>query len=254
MAGSEGERSLWGWEQFFGQLETFLRDADRQIETSSPQFAEYAVERFGVAIQALSSIVAPLEGQEDEDLIRLRSSLEEVRTSCRLLKNIWQSVIDEVDTNAGAVGEEELFEVPRVIAGRGRPRALITREQLEYLRSMNFSWGHVAELLGVSRLTIYRRRRALGMQDEDILRPMDADELHRFVSQMREEFPSIGESLLIGRLYSMGYHVARERVRAVIRATDPINTALRWRGILTSRRPYSIAGPNSLWHVGKCVV
>jgi len=33
--------------------------------------------------------------------------------------------------------------------------------------------------------------------------------------------------------------------------TDPLHTALRWRGNLTPRHPYSVAGPNSLWHIGK---
>ena len=39
-------------------------------------------------------------------------------------------------------------------------------------------------------------------------------------------------------------------MRDAMRVTDPINTALRWREI-TPRRPYSVPGPNSLWHIGK---
>ena len=40
-----------------------------------------------------------------------------------------------------------------------------------------------------------------------------------------------------------------------MRVTDPINTALRWRGNLSNRRPYSVPGPNSLWHIGEsCTV
>ena len=82
---------------------------------------------------------------------------------------------------------------------------------------------------------------------------MNDDELRGSIGQVREEIPSAGESLIIGRIHSMGYRVPRDRVRVAIRATDPINTALRWRGILTSRQPYSVAGPNSLWHIGVCV-
>ena len=51
----------------------------------------------------------------------------------------------------------------------------------------------------------------------------------------------------------MGYRVPREKIRNVIRATDPTNTALQWRS-LTPRRPYSVPGPNSLWHIGKIIV
>ena len=46
---------------------------------------------------------------------------------------------------------------------------------------------------------------------------------------------------------TMGYHVSSEHVRHAIRAT---NSSLRWQGILTPRHPYSVPGPNSLWHVG----
>ena len=75
---------------------------------------------------------------------------------------------------------------------------------------MNLFGGHIAKL-GVSCITMYRKR-ALGMQDEDILSPMDAAELHRFVCQIWEELPSIGESLQIGQVHSTGYHVAQVRV------------------------------------------
>ena len=67
---------------------------------------------------------------------------------------------------------------------------------------------------------------------------------------MRPEMPNIGEVLVIGHLHALGYAVSRQRVRNAIHATDPLNTALRWRGILTTRQPYSVAGPNSLWHIG----
>ena len=75
--------------------------------------------------------------------------------------------------------------------------------------------------------------------------------LQVLVRRIREDSPNIGEA--IGQLHSMGYHVPRNRVCDAIRITDPINTALRWRGILTARQPYSVASPNSLWHIGVCV-
>ena len=49
----------------------------------------------------------------------------------------------------------------------------------------------------------------------------------------------------------MGYKVSREQLRQEIRFSDPLHCALRWRGGLTSRYPYSVPGPNSLWHIGK---
>ena len=45
--------------------------------------------------------------------------------------------------------------------GRGRPRFLITREQLQMLRNKFNSWAEVARDLGVTRQTIYNRRREI---------------------------------------------------------------------------------------------
>ena len=45
----------------------------------------------------------------------------------------------------------------------GRPRFHITREQLQYLASMSFSWTQIAQILGVSDDYLYRRRVEYGM-------------------------------------------------------------------------------------------
>ena len=71
------------------------------------------------------------------------------------------------------------------------------------------------------------------------------------VREMRRDLPTFGEALVIGTLRSSGHCVTRDRVRRAIHATDPINTAMRWRGQSIFRRPYSVPGPNSLWHIGE---
>ena len=45
----------------------------------------------------------------------------------------------------------------------GRPRFDISQEQVVYLRSLSFSWSHISSMLGVSRMTLYRRRAEFGM-------------------------------------------------------------------------------------------
>ena len=74
-------------------------------------------------------------------------------------------------------------------------------------------------------------------------------QLEMRVRELRRELPTFEEALVIGTLRSSGHHVTRDRVRRAIHATDPINTAMRWRGQSISRRPYSVPGPNSLWHM-----
>ena len=44
--------------------------------------------------------------------------------------------------------------------GVGRPSIVIKEEQIEFLRSLHFTWKRIAELLGVSESTLKRRRQS----------------------------------------------------------------------------------------------
>ncbi len=79
---------------------------------------------------------------------------------------------------------------------------------------------------------------------------MTNSQLNDFIHQLRRELPSLGQTIIWGRLRSQGFRVTRARVRAAIRASDPLQNALRWRN-MTTRHPYSVASPNSLWHIGE---
>lgn len=76
-------------------------------------------------------------------------------------------------------------------------------------------------------------------------------ELSAMIGEIRSESPTLGITLVTGRLRNMGYRVSRERIRCAMRSSDPLGSALRWTGCLSRRQPYSVAGPNSLWHIGK---
>ena len=55
-------------------------------------------------------------------------------------------------------------------------------------------------------------------------------ELQSVIMQLQSDMPALGQTTVWGRLRSMVFFITRERVTAVIRAIDPIETALRWRG------------------------
>ena len=99
-------------------------------------------------------------------------------------------------------------------------------------------------------MTIFRRRQEFQILD-DATNIIDDVQLRLLLSDLRKSSPHLGEVMVMGHLRSLGYNVPRARVSSAIRATDPINTALQWQGTVTSRRPYSVPGPNSLWHIGK---
>ena len=162
----------------------------------------------------------------------------------------WQSHFDQLQRSLGTQsGTSFQLSTSREVGGPGRPKFNITKEQLEYLSSMSFSWSQIAHLLGVSRMTIYRRRVEFGLLI-DPTTSVSSSDLISTVHAMRNEFPQMGETMVWGQLRSLGIQVTRERVRNALRQTDPLTTTLRWRGNLTRRRPYSVPGPNSLWHIG----
>ena len=95
----------------------------------------------------------------------------------------------------------------------------------------------------------YRRRVEYGLIDDPSSEINDED-LTSLIQQIRQEAPYSGVSMMYGSLRARGIKVIRERVRATMRSIDPLGSSLRWPAGLTKRRPYSVAGPNSLWHIG----
>ena len=97
-------------------------------------------------------------------------------------------------------------------------------------------------------MTLYRRRHEYDLL-LDPSRSKSNVELESTILTLRNDHPEIGETMAWGHLRAAGIQVSHERVRNVLRRSDPLNSALRWRGTLTTRRLYSVPGPNSLWHI-----
>lgn len=76
------------------------------------------------------------------------------------------------------------------------------------------------------------------------------EELLSLIHQIREDLPYSGITMICGSIRSKGISVSRDRVRRAIKSVDPIGGALRWPPQIR-RRPYSVPGPNSLWHIGE---
>ena len=111
-----------------------------------------------------------------------------------------------------------------------------------YLSSLGFTWTAIASMLGVSRMTVYRRRQEFNMLE--VGEPISDADLLSLLRELRDTFPEMGEVMVLGRVRARGYSVSRDRVRRGIRETDPLNTALRGLTGMTARRPYSVPGPN----------
>ena len=102
--------------------------------------------------------------------------------------------------------------------------------------------------LGLPQLC--RRRIEYGLIPDPLSEISDEDLLST-IGVIRLSLPYSGVSMIWGSLRSRGVKVSRERVRTALQSVDPLSRALRWPAGLTRRQPYSVAGPNSLWHIGK---
>ena len=131
--------------------------------------------------------------------------------------------------------------------GRGRPKLLIPKEQLEGLRSLGFSWISISQMLGVSEKTLRRRREAYGIPStQELFIATTDDQVDDLVKAALQESPNSGERMIMGFLRGKGFYVQRWRIRQSIWRVDPVNRELRRRTI-TQRRVYSVPTPNSLW-------
>lgn len=249
--------ALWGWNRYFEEMGSLVRDISRRAGDASAanhSFCEYVLDRLEICIESLSSLVELLRThppsvtyQEAEVATRYSGQLAELLDYMRHLYVEWNGYLDGSHTLTVSTS----YSVPiSQHAGRGRPKFDINKEQIQYLRSMSFSWVQISKLLGVSYMTLYRRRQEYGISNSAGARITDAD-LRTVLQQLRHELPSLGQTLVWGRVRSMGFEVTRNRIRQVMRQDDPIHTALRWQGEVVQRQPYSVAGPNSLWHIGE---
>lgn len=249
MSDDDSEVNLLGWETFFDQLGCFLQSSSRRFDSANDGYAGYVVERLEISIIALHALKENLEeaaeGGNEHVFTMYLDRTTEILSICRTLSVKWEQKLEATTVNQ--YRPRPLVERTSL---RGRPRFHITKEQLLYLSSMSFSWSDVSKMLGVSRMTIYRRRVEYDLVQDPRSVPSDV-QLRTILREIKHGQPELGEVLVMGRIRSMGYKVTRDRLRQAIRLMDPLHTALRWRGGLTSRRSYSVPGPNSLWHIGK---
>ena len=153
----------------------------------------------------------------------------------------------------------ELLERPNILTrldcgvgqtgAPGRPSFNISTEMLEDLRGYGFSWTKIAQILGVSRWTIHRRVRDMGLGYLGEFTLISDSELENLVADyINRHGHNSGQTYIMGYLRSLGIRVQRHRVRECIVRLSPENAMRRW-GMIIRRRQYHVPWPNSLWHL-----
>ena len=146
------DRELWGWSSFFGRIEQFLTEAQRQYGVANVAYTSYVIERLEMCISNVRHLVDHLShfavSPETREVVdQYRPDLNALCLSLELLSTQWEKHADHLNEMDVSQAYHPPLESSR---RRGRPRVLITREQLQYLSSLSFSWTEIAAILGVS--------------------------------------------------------------------------------------------------------
>ena len=192
---------LSGWERFFDELSSFIRSVNRQRGTANEDFSEYVVDRLEMCTTSVSTVIHHLRvnTHNDEEGARVgvqySASLAELLECLRDMLREWQDYLNHYQLRNASSYHASL--TPSVPSQLGRPRFNISSEQLQYLRSMSFIWVQISDILGVSHMTIYRRRQEYGMMENPSGNITDG-ELSEVLQQMRRELPTLGQTMVWG--------------------------------------------------------
>ena len=141
---------------FFDEISRLTDEAERQHGLANRSYTEYVTERLEYAITVCSDLCDHLRGYSGylgiEDNYR---STEELVSALKDIFKKWQDYesVLEATLESRPLTAHHLQVVG---VGPGSPQFEISKEQLQYLSSLGFSWTEVASLLGVSRMTTYR--------------------------------------------------------------------------------------------------
>ncbi len=91
--------------------------------------------------------------------------------------------------------------------GMGRPRYLISYEQLKCFIENHFSAPQIANILHVSVRTIFRRMAMFSLSIRSQYSNINDPELDNIVCEIQREFPSCGNRQMHGHLLSRGLRV-----------------------------------------------
>ena len=114
---------------------------------------------------------------------------------------------------------------------------------------MGYSWQKCADILMVSRTTLWRRAKECHFSTlQASSASISDDDLDAVVQMIYHQSPNNGIVMVCGQLQSQHINVPRRRVRESLIRVCPIavENRLSW---TIRRRVYSVTCSNALWHI-----
>ncbi|CAL8234262.1 unnamed protein product [Arctogadus glacialis] len=127
---------------------------------------------------------------------------------------------------------------------------IIQKDQLQHLLDSQFSVPCIAQLLGVSPRTIFRRMAEYGLSVRGFYSTMTDAELDNMVRAIKTQMANAGYRSVKGQLMAMGSRVQWERITDSMHRLDAAGILFRLARLgCTVRRSYSVRGPLALVHI-----
>ena len=234
------------FDEFIACVSARLCDAEQCQTSVDTRVVANASRSLEAAVDAIRLFICECEGIYQTDVpSHMRDFLVTLQRLERHATEMWESLETKLRTlqrMAFSVATNQSSSV-------GRPKFVITKDQLEFLRKdIGFSWVDIADLIGVSVSTILRRRHEFGMAIRHNASQITNGELDEVVRSIAREHPSMGTVLVEGILSRSSMNVSRERIRKSLMRIDPINFVRRKHQTI-NRRKYFAPGPNARWHI-----
>lgn len=210
-----------------------------------------------VLMQVTRDLDKPILSKDDIDNVHFQTeSMHRLLLRCSQLYDIDQNLIRIIraalDVTANATKDVSCGYVSPLIrtGNKGRPSFNITKVQLEFYLSYNFSIPKISKMICVSVSTIKRRMHEFGLSSQQSYNDIEDKELDMAIHENMEKFPNCGYRRMDGLLVSQGIKVTEKRVREAMHRVDPGGVLLRAMQLtFVNRRKYKVPGVLSLWHI-----
>ncbi|KAM9500709.1 uncharacterized protein Hap1MRO34_005142 [Clarias gariepinus] len=145
---------------------------------------------------------------------------------------------------------EEVSVTVMLETGRGRPRISISETTLTHLIELGLPVKSIAELLGVSRATLFRRMTENGLSVRAMYSTCTDEELDALITEIKRSLPDAGYRMVRGSLLAQGHRVQFDRVCASMHRVDSVGILSRMTNLrCIARKTYCVPHPNYMVHV-----
>ena len=130
------------WDAYFTSVEQFLKECECQYGVCNSQYTSYVLEQFEFLESTCRTLIRILS--QDFSGNAVTELLSDLLANIFILRSHWQSYSDAILRHNNVY-----VRVPALIhtGVHGRPRFDVSKEEIEYLRSLSFSWNEIAALI-----------------------------------------------------------------------------------------------------------